>query len=90
MAQRAAKLLAVDGVLWGEKPPRRLWEQLKAACMRHASFQIMRTLEVWALHLDFLGLYSEGLGLESASFQIMRTLEARPPLHHALQCGATA
>ena len=48
-AQRATKLLAVDGILWGGKPPRRLWKQLKSACVRHASFQIMRTLEVRAL-----------------------------------------
>ena len=48
-AQRAAKLLAVEGILWGERPPKRLWESLKNACKRHASFQLMRVLEVGPL-----------------------------------------
>ena len=44
--QRAAKLLAVDSILWGKRPPKDLYGQLQAAVLRQLSYQLMRLLEV--------------------------------------------
>ena len=48
-SQRAAKLLAVDSILWGGRPRKDLTGQLRAAIKRHIIFQLMRLLEVCAL-----------------------------------------